>query len=105
MDELKSSQRKYLRGLAHGLKPIVTIGQQGLTEAVIRSTEEALRTHELIKVKFIAHKEKEQKTSMLTDLAQAAGAQRIGLIGHTAILYRRHPDPEKRRIQLPGSDG
>lgn len=53
MKELTSTQAKYLRGIAHGLKPVVFIGQKGLTDALIRSTEEAFDCHELIKIKFI----------------------------------------------------
>lgn len=53
MKELTSTQAKYLRGIAHGLKPVVFIGQKGLTDALIRSTEEAFDSHELIKIKFI----------------------------------------------------
>jgi len=101
MNDLKGFQRKYLRGLAHGRKPVVLIGQHGLTEAVILSTEEALLAHELIKIKFNAFKGKHQKISVLAALEQATGAQRVGLIGHTAVLYRPHPEPDQRRIVLP----
>ena len=61
MQELKGSQKKYLRGLAHSLNPVVTIGRGGLSRQVIRSIDEALETHELIKIKFQEFKEKEQK--------------------------------------------
>ena len=49
---LNGSQRKFLRGLAHKLKPVVIIGQKGFGEAVIHAVEDALNAHELIKVKF-----------------------------------------------------
>ena len=104
MSALKGFQRKYLRGLAHASKPVVIIGQHGLTDAVIHSTEEALLAHELIKIKFNAHKDKVQKEAMLSDLERATGAQRVGMVGHTAILFRRHPEPEKRRIRLPDAN-
>jgi len=58
MRKLDGYRRKYLRGLAHGLKPVVFIGQKGLTSEVLSSTEKALETHELIKVKFNDFKEK-----------------------------------------------
>jgi RNA-binding protein len=61
MKKLTSTQAKYLRGIAHGLKPVVFIGQKGLTDALIHSTEEAFDSHELIKIKFIDYKEKKQK--------------------------------------------
>ncbi len=101
MTQLKGFQKKYLRGLAHAIKPTVMIGQRGLTETVLRSAEEALDTHELIKVKFIEFKEKEQKEEITGRLEDHTGALRVGMIGHTAILYRPHPDPEKRSITLP----
>lgn len=101
MSSLQGYQRKHLRGLAHGLKPVVQIGQKGLTDAVIASVEAALDTHELIKVKFIEHKEKPQKAYFAEIIETRTGAEMVGMIGHTAIFYRRHPEPDQRRIALP----
>lgn len=101
MTQLKGFQKKYLRGLAHAIKPTVMIGQRGLTETVLRSAEEALDTHELIKVKFLEFKEKEQKEEITGKIEDQTGALRVGMIGHTVILYRPHSDPEKRSITLP----
>ena len=101
MQKLTSAQAKYLRGIAHGLKPVVYIGQKGLTDALIRSTEEAFDSHELIKIKFIDYKEKKQKTELSRDLEARTGSRLAGMIGHIAILYRPHPDQEKRKIVLP----
>ena len=100
--KLDGKQKKYLKGLAHKLKPVVLIGQQGLSEAVIKSTDDALNDHELIKIKFNEFKEKEQKEEISRRIEDRNGAVLIGMIGHIAIFYRRHPDPEKRRIALPG---
>ena len=58
---LYSFQKKYLRGLAHGLKPLVFVGQKGVTPALVDALNQALSDHELIKVKFIEFKEKDQK--------------------------------------------
>ncbi len=93
---LKGSERKYLRGLAHDRKPIVQVGQGGVTDAVVTQTEEQLLAHELIKVRM---REPTDKKSMAQNLAERAGAELCGLVGHTAILYRPHPD--KPRITLP----
>lgn len=101
MQKLTSTQAKYLRGIAHGLKPVVYIGQKGLTDALIRSTEEAFDSHELIKIKFIDYKEKKKKTELSRDLEARTGSHLAGMIGHIAILYRPHPDLEKRKIVLP----
>jgi len=101
MKELTSTQAKYLRGIAHSLKPVVFIGQKGLTDAMIRSTEEAFDSHELIKIKFIDYKEKKQKTEIARALEGRTGSHLAGMIGHIAILYRQHPELEKRKIVLP----
>lgn len=101
MEELNGLQRKYLRGLAHDRNPVVMIGQKGVTEALIDSLDEALDQHELIKVKFIDYKEKEQKQELIEMLEEETGCSSVGMIGHVAILYRRHRDPEKRKITLP----
>ena len=61
MNALTTKQKKYLRALAHDLKPIVYIGQQGLSDAVVKDAERALSDHELIKVRFIDHKEEKKE--------------------------------------------
>lgn len=101
MNHLKSYQKQYLRGLAHGVKPTVIIGHRGFTDSVARSIDEALNSHELIKVKFIDFKEKEQKQKIAIEIEQKNGCEMAGMIGHTAIFYRRHNDPQKRKIKLP----
>jgi len=101
MAKLNGFQRKYLRGLAHRLKPVVFIGQKGWTPEVLRSAETALERHELIKVKFNDFKEKEQKAQIVARIETETGGEVVGLIGHTAIFYRQQKDPEKRKITLP----
>jgi len=101
LTNLKGFQKKYLRGLAHKLQPVVHIGQRGVTGAVCDSLEEALRTHELIKVKFVENKEKATKKEICAQLEQRAKASLAGLIGHVAIFYRPHPNREERKIVLP----
>ena len=103
MVNLSSSQRKYLRGVAHGLKPVVLIGQKGLTTSVVDALDEALMAHELVKAKFIDDKDKAFKTQAIEKLTKATESELVGLIGHTAIFFRPHPDPDKRRITIPGS--
>ena len=65
------------------------------------STEEQLNAHELIKVKFIDHKEKESKVEISEALESQTGSVLAGIIGHMAILYRPHKDPKKRVIRVP----
>ena len=101
MEILKGYQKKFLKGLAHRLKPVVFIGQKGLSRNLINSIHDALDTHELIKVKFVEIKEKQQKTGMAEAIEIETDCRLVALIGHTAIFYRQHTDPEKRKIQLP----
>lgn len=100
-EELKGFQKKYLRGLAHGLKPNVLIGQKGLTDSLAAAIDQELGLHELVKIKFNDFKDKDQKQAIMADVAERTGCFPVGMIGHTAIIYRRHPDPEKRKIRVP----
>ena len=60
-NKLKGFQKKHLRGLAHKLSPVVYIGKKGVSDTLMKSLEEALNSHELIKIKFVDFKEKNQK--------------------------------------------
>ena len=100
MKELKGSQKKYLRELAHNLNPAAVIGQKGITETLIKEIDQALEATELIKVKFNDFKEKDQKNSLISEIANATQSHIAGMIGHVAILYRQNSDVEKRHINL-----
>lgn len=96
--ELTSAQRKRLRGLAHPLEPVVQVGQKGLVRSVVDEVDRALGHHELIKVKLAG--EREERRELALELARRVGAGLVGVIGTVAILYRRHPDPDARKITL-----
>lgn len=102
MDTLKGSQKKYLRGLAHGLNPSAFIGQKGLTETVIQEIDTALEAAELIKVKFNHFKEKQDKSAITEIICRDTRCFLAGTIGHVAILYRPAIKKEKQKIVLPG---
>lgn len=95
---MTSQQRKQLRSLAHHLDPVVMIGKQGLSPGIISATAKALDAHELIKVRFLEFKD--EKHDLADRLAAATSSDLAGIIGHVAILYREHPDPERRAIVL-----
>jgi RNA-binding protein len=97
---LTGKQKSHLRALAHTLEPVVQMGRQGLTEAVLREIDGALDTHELIKVKL-----PKDPASPAADLAASieaqTGARAVQRIGHLLLLYRRRQkDP---RIVLPAA--
>ena len=99
MGELKGSQRKYLRGLAHSYKPLVQIGKEGLSESVIRAIDTALEAHELIKLKIVA--ERDEREQFVPLIEARLNCDCVGTVGRMAILYREHPDPEKQKISVP----
>jgi len=99
MGELKGSQRKYLRGVAHSYKPMVQIGKEGLSESVIRAIDSALEAHELIKVKIAA--ERDEREQFVPLIEARVSCECVGTVGRIAILYRESPDPEKRKISVP----
>lgn len=92
-----------MRGLAHPLKPVVFIGQKGLTTALTQAMKDALEQHELVKVKFIEFKEKKQKLDLAVQIEKDAACEMVGMIGHMATFYRPQSDPKKRKINLPQS--
>ena len=101
MTELSSAERKFLRGLAHDRAAIVAIGKEGLTDAVAAALDKALADHELVKVRFVAEKEREGKRELAARIETRLACALAGLVGHVAIFYRRHPDEKKRKIRLP----
>ncbi len=101
MQPITSSQAKYLRGLAHSLKPVVLVGQKGLSDAILASVAEALAIHELIKVKFTDVKERGIRSALAAEIGGKTDSALAGLIGNVAIFYRPSPTPEKRKIHLP----
>ncbi len=94
--ELASYQRKALRGLANPLRPIIHVGEAGVSDAVLRALDEALLVHELVKVRLYAPENKKATARVIAD---KSGAALCGLVGHTVILYR--PNPENPQIELP----
>ena len=96
--ELSERQRRHLRGLAHPLKPVVRLGNAGLTEAVARETGSALLRHELIKVKAPGG-DREARDALFEALAARTASALVHRIGNVAVLYRPHP--QLPRILIP----
>ena len=96
--KLNEKQRKYLKGLSHDRKVIVQLGANGLTEAVMKEIDAALKAHELVKVKVLAG-ERDERDAMVTRICDEMDALLIQRIGHVATLFRRNPDHPK--IELP----
>jgi RNA-binding protein len=95
---LSPKQRHHLRGLAHSLKPVIIIGQHGLTPNVTHEIDQALTSHELIKLRVNAE-DRVQRREIIATIVAGANAELVTSIGHIAVLYR--PNPKKRKIH-PG---
>ena len=94
---VNDKQRRYLKGLAHPLKPVVMIGNSGLTPAVLNEIEQALSHHELIKVR-VSGQERADRKQMLDQIAEQTGAALVMIIGHIGGFYR---PADKPKITLP----
>jgi RNA-binding protein len=87
---VNSADKKKLRAQAHSLKPVIMIGQSGLTAAVMAEIELALDSHELIKVRIRA--EREDRKQISDKICMDTGAALIQTIGQIAVIYRVNPD-------------
>ena len=100
VNELTIKQKKYLKGLAHPLSPVVKIGKEGLTESVFTTIETELLHHELIKVK-IGSNSAVDKTTAAEQIPGKTASSLVQLIGKTIILYKANPKRQKdKRITL-----
>lgn len=96
---MDSRIRKLLRSQAHHLEPVVLIGKNGITDGTIESIDRVLEAQELIKIKF--REFKDEKLSLSEKITELTNAQIVGVIGHTVIIFRQNPDPDKRQIHIP----
>lgn len=96
---LDSRTIKHLRQIAHHLDPVVSVGDQGISESLIAETERALNDHELIKVK-IHSEDRQDRKLMGSRLAEACQADVIQTIGKITVLFRRNPEPNPRLSNL-----
>jgi RNA-binding protein len=97
-DDLTGRQRRHLRALGHHLDPVLQVGHEGISDAVVRQADQQLETHELIKVK-IGESSPQDRHDAAALLAGRTHAQVAQVLGRTALLYR--PRKDKPEIVLP----
>ncbi len=90
---IDNKQKKELKARAHHLKTIIRIGQHGVSESVIAETDNALNSHELIKV-HIEHDDREVRQQAANALAEKTNAQLVHKIGKVFILYRENENAD-----------
>jgi len=94
---LTGRQKRHLRGLAHHLKPVVIIGADRVTPGLISAVDAELTAHELIKIR-ITDGDREEVEEAEDALVRATRSLHVQTIGHTLVLYRRHPEDPKIRL-------
>jgi len=98
---LSEAQKKYLRGRGHALKPLIMVGDSGLSDALLAEYESTLDHHELIKVR-VRVGDREARDAMIDKLCKNSSATLVQRIGNVALVYRANPEkkPEKR-LRIP----
>ena len=92
--QLTSADRRALKGKAQHLEPVLKVGHSGVTEAFLASVRNELALHELIKVKFVAFKEKRRE--LASQLAESSESALVQVVGHVAVLYKPRPSDSAR---------
>ena len=100
MITLNSAERRALRARAHGLHPIVMIGSAGLTDAVLKEIDLALKNHELIKIRLLGD-DRASRTHALQRICDAVDAAPVQMIGKILVVFR--PRPEEPEAAPPAA--
>lgn len=91
------TRRKY-RSIAHHLKPVVLLGEAGLSDAVIAETDRALNDHELIKIRISS--DRDERAVQQQQLEERCSAEVVQSIGRTLVLFRKNPKPNPKLSNL-----
>ena len=98
--ELTGAQRSHLRGIGQRLEPALKAGKEGLTPAFFAELQKLLRSHELVKLRFLGA-DRDERAVLCARIADEGRCVCVGAVGHTALFYRQNPEPKERRIELP----
>ena len=83
---LTPAEKRRLKGRAQLIEPVLKVGKNGLTPALIASVNDALEQHELIKIRFVEFKE--EKKALAEEIAAETGSALVQVVGHVAVFYR-----------------
>lgn len=90
-----------LRQRGHKLRPVVRLGNQGLTEGVLKEIDLSLAHHELMKIRL--GEDRETRAAMVSDICQRIGAELVQSIGRVALLYRPKEAASSAPAQSPAA--
>jgi RNA-binding protein len=100
MEQLNSTQRAYLRGLANRLEAIFQLGKDGIGDNFIKQMDDALEKRELVKISLLETCEHTVKEAAQM-ICDKTGAQSVQMIGRRIVFYREAQKDENRKIELP----
>ncbi len=92
MKSLSPAERKLLKARAHALKPVVTVGNERLTAAVLKEIETSLKAHDLIKIR-VTGDDRDLRQLLLGEICNRTGASPVQHIGKILVVYRENPEP------------
>ena len=92
--KIKQSEKKKLKAAGHNLKPVITIGMNGLSESFLIEFEKTIDYHELIKIR-IRISDKSSRKELIEELCNKSKSQIVSTIGNTAIVFRKNPKSKK----------
>ncbi len=96
---LTGAQKSHLRGVGQTLQPALKLGKGGLSPAFFTELQKLLRSHELVKVRFLGL-DRHERAALCDQIADEGRCLCVGAVGHTALFYRQHPEPDARVIPL-----
>lgn len=97
---LTGAQKSHLRGLGQTLEASLKVGRGGLTPEFFAELQKLLRAHELVKLRFLGA-DRDERSAYCAQIADQGRCVCVGAVGHTALFYRQHPEPEERTVRLP----
>jgi RNA-binding protein len=96
---LTGAQKAHLRSRGQTLEAGLKVGRGGLTPEFFKELQRILRTHELVKLRFL-DADREERAALCTQIADEGRCVCVGAVGHTALFYRQNPNPKERRVEL-----
>lgn len=96
---LTGAQKSHLRKLGQTLEPGLKLGKGGLTPAFLAELQRLLRKHELVKLRFLGS-DRDERAALCAQIADEGRCVCVNEVGHTALFYRQHPEPNERRVAL-----
>lgn len=91
--------KKQLRAIGHGLKPVIIVGQKGISDNLLAETDRSLSDHELIKIK-LASMDRDQRSKQIEEICSQCKAELVQSIGKVALIFRKNTKPNPKTSNL-----